>query len=290
MCVSSRRRPITSPPGGGIVARPVRARSGPASRNDARMRRQSSSSGSDLTSSAAWTWTSFGPTHSASAPRSASRSTIVSTSRMRGTLCSVTASPVSSVRRQDRERAVLVPGRAHRAGERVPALDHEGRAVLGDDRGLGHRRDACRPRDSARTAGYRTRRRGTDTRARLGDPHPLHGERRAAQARARGRGRGAGVRAEVRRGRGALGRHRAPARLRLGDAPDARAAPAGRRADPARGGLARRGDRGDPLPRRAPEPPARHAAQEDAVRVRRALGLHRRVRATCARPGSTASR
>ena len=38
MCGSSRRRPITSPPGGGIVAEPKRASSGPASRNEARIR------------------------------------------------------------------------------------------------------------------------------------------------------------------------------------------------------------------------------------------------------------
>ena len=37
-CGSSRRRPITSPPGGGMSARPKRASSGPASRNEARMR------------------------------------------------------------------------------------------------------------------------------------------------------------------------------------------------------------------------------------------------------------
>ena len=38
MCGSSRRRPITSPPGGGIVAEPNLASSGPASRNEARIR------------------------------------------------------------------------------------------------------------------------------------------------------------------------------------------------------------------------------------------------------------
>ena len=48
MCGSSRRRPMTSPPGGATLARPQRASSGPASRNDARIRssraRRSSSS------------------------------------------------------------------------------------------------------------------------------------------------------------------------------------------------------------------------------------------------------
>ena len=37
-CGSSRRRPMKSPPGGGMCASPARASSGPASRNDARMR------------------------------------------------------------------------------------------------------------------------------------------------------------------------------------------------------------------------------------------------------------
>ena len=36
------RRPITSPPGGGILTAPARASSGPASRKEARMRRQRS--------------------------------------------------------------------------------------------------------------------------------------------------------------------------------------------------------------------------------------------------------
>ena len=98
MCGSSRRRPITSPPGGGIVARPKRASSGPASRNDARIRLQSSSSGVDLRDvRRASTRTSFAPIHSTSAPRSASRSIIVSTSRMRGTF--VQRRPAPSARR-----------------------------------------------------------------------------------------------------------------------------------------------------------------------------------------------
>src|ERR671922_103052 len=95
MCVSSRRRPITSPPGGGTIARPQRASSGPASRTEARIREQSSSSSSVFVSSAAWIRTSFGPIHSASAPRSAISSTIVSTSRIRGTFRSTTGSGLS---------------------------------------------------------------------------------------------------------------------------------------------------------------------------------------------------
>ena len=48
MCGSRRRRPITSPPGGGTLTPPRRASSGPASRNDARIRLHSSSSRSRL--------------------------------------------------------------------------------------------------------------------------------------------------------------------------------------------------------------------------------------------------
>ncbi len=95
MCGSSRRRPITSPPGGGTLARPRRASSGPASRNDARIRLASCVVRARARS----------PAHGC-APRSG-RSTrrrrrgsragpiIVSTSRMRGRFVSSTGSSVS---------------------------------------------------------------------------------------------------------------------------------------------------------------------------------------------------
>src|ERR671935_661250 len=95
MWTSTRRRPITSPPGGGTTARPQRASSGPASRMEARMRLHSSSSSSTLRTSLAWTRSSFAPCHSTSAPTSASSSSIVSTSRIRGTFVSTTGSAVS---------------------------------------------------------------------------------------------------------------------------------------------------------------------------------------------------
>src|SRR3990172_840819 len=129
------------------------------------------------------------------------------------------------------------------------------------------------------TAGYPTRPDGGHPRSSLGDAHDVHEERVAPAPRPRRRGIGRRLRAPLRRGRGALARDRAPARLRLRDPPDARQAPAGRRADPARGGIPRRARRGRPLPRRAPGDAARHAPQEDPVRVRRALGLRPRVRA-----------
>ena len=96
---------------------------------------------------------------------------------------------------EDRERAVLVARRAHGAESgRPPSITKDSLCLVAIavwDMG------AARPAGSARTAGYRTRRRGSHTRARLGDPHPLHAERRAAEARARGRGLGAGLRART---------------------------------------------------------------------------------------------
>ena len=100
---------------------------------------------------------------------------------------------------------------------------------------------------------------GGHSRSRLGDAHDLHEERGAAAPRARRRGGGRRLRAAVRRGRGALARDGAPPRLRLRDPSHARQAPAGRRADPPRGGLARRGGRVGALPRRAPGDAAGHA-------------------------------
>ena len=72
------------------------------------------------------------PIHSASAPMSASSSTIVSTSRIRGTFVSRTGSDGEHGRGEDRQRAVLVPGRADGAAERAPALDHEGLHLGGE--------------------------------------------------------------------------------------------------------------------------------------------------------------
>ena len=94
-CGSRRRRPITSPPGGGMCARPKRASSGPASRNDARIRVASSRSTSCTSTPEASTTTSPGPIQSARAPRPSSSSIIASTSLIRGTLRRITSSSVS---------------------------------------------------------------------------------------------------------------------------------------------------------------------------------------------------
>ena len=135
MCGSRRRRPITSPPGGGIVARPKRASSGPGEQER----------GADLAAelrveldfvdaARRATRTSFGAGPlDASAPRSASSSSIVSTSRMRGTFVQRHRLVGEQARGEDRQRAVLVAGRADAAVERARALDHEGVGDRGCD-------------------------------------------------------------------------------------------------------------------------------------------------------------
>ena len=125
-CGSRRRRPITSPPGGGITARPKRASSGPASRNEARI--GSASSRSISISRARRRRTAPARWRRARRPRRRARagsSSIASTSRMRGTLRTSTSSSVRSAGGEDRQRAVLVPGRDHRAGQRDAAFDDE---------------------------------------------------------------------------------------------------------------------------------------------------------------------
>src|SRR5688572_23112947 len=109
MCVSIRRRPMTSPPGGGTVAVPNRASSGPASRMDARIWLQSSSSSSVVVRPDASTRTSLGPVQSASAPVPRMSASIVSTSRIRGTFPSSTGSPASSVAARIGSAAFLFP-------------------------------------------------------------------------------------------------------------------------------------------------------------------------------------
>ena len=114
-CGSRRRRPMTSPPGGGMDAEPKRASSGPATRKEARMR--SASAGSTLVSSipSAWSETVLSSIHSTVTPRSASSASIASVSRMRGTLASTTRSSVSKLAARRGRAAFLLP-----AGTMVP--------------------------------------------------------------------------------------------------------------------------------------------------------------------------
>ena len=106
---SRRRRPIVSPPGGGIVASPKRASSGPASRNDARIRAASASSTELPAIASAWSCSSFSPVHSALTPMLSSRATCVSTSRIRGTLESFSSSEVSRQAARIGSAAFLLP-------------------------------------------------------------------------------------------------------------------------------------------------------------------------------------
>ena len=123
-CGSRRRRPITSPPGGGMSALPKRASSGPASRNEARMR--SAQAGVDRrcwSTPAARTARPCSPRATRRVtPRRASSSTIASTSRMRGMLRSTTSSLGQQGGGERRQRGVLVAGghdRSGRAGRRL---------------------------------------------------------------------------------------------------------------------------------------------------------------------------
>src|SRR5215210_7933202 len=114
-CGSRRRRPITSPPGGGITAEPKRASSGPATRNEARMRSASAGSTSVPSTPSAWSATVLSSTHSTLTPRSSSSVSIASVSRMRGTLLSTTGSSVSRLAASSGSAAFLLP-----AGSMVP--------------------------------------------------------------------------------------------------------------------------------------------------------------------------
>ena len=145
MCGSSLRRPMTSPPGGATIAAPARTSSGPASRNEALIREHSSGSSSVLRMSAAWTRTSFGPIHSTSAPRSSINASIVSTSRMRGTLWSddrlgrhAHTRPGSAARRSCCPRRSRGRGGAGRLRSGMTL------SLTGDDR-FGHGRGAIVP-------------------------------------------------------------------------------------------------------------------------------------------------
>src|SRR6476469_4782908 len=122
----------------------------------------------------------------------------------------------------------------------------------------------------------------TDTPTGLGDAHAVHEERIAPSPRARSGGVDGGVRAQAWRGRGTVARRGAPARLRLRDPSDARQAPAGRCADPARGGLSRGGRRDGALACGAPVDATRHAVEEGSLRLRRAVRVRARLRARAA--------
>ena len=236
MCGSRRRRPITSPPGGGTVARPSRASSGPASRKEARMRL-----GELLVDLVR---RELGGVHpqfvrrpSSRRPRRGPRAARAS-SRRRGCAGRSRASTGSSVSRHAARigsAPFLLPAARTRPGERASALDHERlrRPVLTT---VEDRRRLCVAAPWRRPVN------------RPGNTHALHEERGAPAPRARRGGLDGLVRAPVGEDEEIWRVDRAAARLRLRDAPDARPAPAGRRADPARGGLPGGRDRGASSP------------------------------------------
>src|SRR5829696_3785616 len=115
MCGSSRRRPITSPPGGGMSARPKRASSGPASRNEARMRSAQPRSTSVCVTVSARISTVMSSRQSTSTSSRLRSSIIAPTSRIRGTFRSSTGSLVSSEAASAGSAAFLLP-----AGTMVP--------------------------------------------------------------------------------------------------------------------------------------------------------------------------
>ena len=108
-CGSRRRRPMKSPPGGGIRASPKRASSGPASRNEARIRAESASSGVVDVTESARSRSSFSAAHSARTPMASSTAIWVSVSRIRGTLVSTTSSSVSRQAARIGSAAFLLP-------------------------------------------------------------------------------------------------------------------------------------------------------------------------------------
>ena len=99
---------MKSPPGGGIVASPKRASSGPASRNEARIFAESASSGAvSVTPSARSARRSS--VQSAFTPSCSSTATWVSVSRIRGTLVSTNSSSVSRQAARIGRAAFLLP-------------------------------------------------------------------------------------------------------------------------------------------------------------------------------------
>src|SRR5947209_8675540 len=86
---------MTSPPGGGILARPNRASRGPASRKEARIRSASPRSTCWLSTVEGSMRTSPGPVHVTRAPRTSRSRHMASTSLIRGTLRRTTSSSVS---------------------------------------------------------------------------------------------------------------------------------------------------------------------------------------------------
>ena len=130
MWTSSRRRPMTSPPGGGTIASPARASSGPAKRIEARIRRQSSSSSSVPGVLAACTSTSPPPRRSTVTPSATASASIVATSVIAGTFLRTTGSSVSRQAATIGSAAFLLPvARIVPSSGRRPSMTNDSDAV-----------------------------------------------------------------------------------------------------------------------------------------------------------------
>ena len=229
--MSSRRRPMTSPPGGGTTARPQRASSGPARRTDARIRWQSSSSSSCRGVSAAWIRTSPAPSRSTSTPEVLDELEHRLDVKDRRDVRQGDRLFRQEARGDDRERGVLVAGRAHPAREGLPAVDDERLHEALRDEGSGHggwKRGGGAPRNPAILANPMevTRDRAWQTLTAYTKSESLLRHALAVEASVRAYARRFGEDEEL------WGCDGAPARLRLRDPSHARRAPAGRSADP----------------------------------------------------------
>ena len=286
------RRRGADPAGGGRSRRrraaasarvPKRASSGPADeerRADAI--RPARGPPPSRSTPAAHSATSLAPRHSTRTPRSRSSSSIASTSRMRGTLRSTTSSSVRTQAARIGSAAFLFP-----AGRTVP--DSGAPPSMTNFSMRGRRfggADGAAPRRLARVTAMPL---PHFARGLLDPALRMDGVGLAAAAHARRRGGHARVRAAFRRGRGALGHHRAAPRPRLRALPVARGRPPSLR--PARAGGARLSGRGRArrrLARGLPRVPRETPHGEDALRRRRAVRLPARRAPTCAPRASAA--
>ena len=168
---------------------PSRASSGPASRNEARIRSASASSTScEVMLRGVRRAPRSAPSTRPRRRCSCSSSTIVSTSRIRGTFESVTGSSVSRHAARIGSAPFLFPAARMRPPSGwPPSITNDSRPLAADDGA-----DGQAPARLGHSA-----RRGTDPRAGLGDADALHEERGAAAARARGRGVDRVLRAEA---------------------------------------------------------------------------------------------
>ena len=133
--VSTRRRPITSPPGGGSWTEPNRASNGPARRIDARIRAQSSGSSGARLRVRASTRTWFGPVHSTEAPRCCEQAEHGFDVAYAGDVADLHRTVGQQRGGENGERRVLVARGSHGARERRAAADQKAFRHGGKPRG-----------------------------------------------------------------------------------------------------------------------------------------------------------